>query len=146
MFFIYLPISEKKAETSTDPIQKVEPGTGTLLIVDDEKMIQDTLTGMLESLNYRVLSAENGRIALDIFKSHKDRIDAILMDIQMPVMDGVEAAKNILEIDPKARIIFTSGYAEPKSFENLRKMGYRLFLKKPYKIGNLADIIQKALN
>ena len=146
VFFIYLPISEKKAETSTDPIQKVEPGTGTLLIVDDEKMIQDTLTGMLESLNYRVLSAENGRIALDIFKSHKDRIDAILMDIQMPVMDGVEAAKNILDIDPKARIIFTSGYAEPKSFENLRKMGYRLFLKKPYKIGNLADIIQKALN
>lgn len=144
-FLIYIPVTEEKVDVVLDTPLKVESGTGTLLIVDDEKMIQQTLTGMLENLNYRVLSAENGKKAVDLYKSMKNEIDAILMDIQMPVMDGVEAAQHILELDPNARIIFTSGYAEAKSFEKLRKMGHKLFIKKPYKIGSLADIIRRAL-
>jgi signal transduction histidine kinase/ActR/RegA family two-component response regulator/HAMP domain-containing protein len=144
-FRIYFPVSEEKVERIPETNEKIVSGTGTLLIVDDEEMIRQTLRGMLESLNYKVIFANNGKNAINIYKSHKDKIDAILMDIQMPVMDGVEAAEEILKINPDARIVFTSGYAEARSFDRLRKMGYQLFLKKPYKITNLADIIQKAL-
>ncbi|MBN2366544.1 MAG: response regulator, partial [Calditrichaeota bacterium] len=76
----------------------------------------------------------------------RHEIDAILMDIQMPVMDGVEAAEKILQLNPHATIVFTSGYAEQRNFDKLRRMGYQLFIKKPYKISNLADIILKALS
>jgi CheY-like chemotaxis protein len=144
-FRIYLPVCEEKADKILEKTENMVSGTGTLLIVDDEEMIRQTLRGMLENLNYKVIFANNGKSALNIYKSKKDQIDAILMDIQMPVMDGVEAAEEILKINPEARIVFTSGYAEARSFNKLRKMGYQLFLKKPYKITNLADIIQKAL-
>jgi PAS domain S-box-containing protein len=145
-FRLFFPMSEEEADKDYEVTENLVSGTGTLLVVDDEKMIQQTLKGMLESLNYKVLFADNGRKAIQAYKSKKREIDAILMDIQMPIMDGVEAAHKILEINPEARIIFTSGYAETKSFETLRKMGYQLFLKKPYKIGILADIIQRALS
>jgi CheY-like chemotaxis protein len=145
-FRIYFPISEEKVEKNVVKKENLISGSGTLLIVDDEEMIKETLKGMLESLNYKVIFAKDGRNALKIYKSRLEEIDAILMDIQMPVMDGVEAAEKILKINPQARIVFMSGYAEAKSFEKLRKMGHQLFLKKPYRITSLAEIIQKALS
>lgn len=145
-FRVFIPMCDEEINEEIKTVDNIVSGTGTLLIVDDEQMIQETLKGMLEKLNYRVFFAENGRQAVNVYKSKSKEIDAILMDIQMPVMDGVEAAQKILELNPQAQIIFSSGYAEAKNFEKLRKMGYKLFLKKPYKIGSLADIIQKALS
>lgn len=145
-FRVFVPMCNEEINEEIKTVDNIVSGTGTLLIVDDEQMIQETLKGMLEKLNYRVFFAKNGQQAVNVYKSKSKEIDAILMDIQMPVMDGVEAAQKILELNPQAQIIFSSGYTEAKNFEKLRKMGYKLFLKKPYKIGSLADIIQKALS
>ncbi len=145
-FRVFIPMCDEKVNEEIKTVDNIVSGTGTLLIVDDEQMIQETLKGMLEKLNYRVFFAENGQQAVNVYRSKSKEIDAILMDIQMPVMDGVEAAQKILELNPQAQIIFSSGYTEAKNFEKLRRMGYKLFLKKPYKIGSLADIIQKALS
>ncbi len=143
---VYFPACEEQVTREIYSDKSPEPGSGTLLIVDDEEMIQETLTAMLESLNYQVISAGNGRQAVEIYESRHEEIDAVLMDIQMPLMDGVEAAGHILKIDPQASIIFTSGYADASRFDRLKDMGYNYFLKKPYKIGILSDIIKRVMN
>ncbi len=144
-FRLFFPASQEETVKRKSEEREIESGNETLLIVDDEEMIQDTLSSMLESLNYRIISARNGREAVDVFQEHREEIDAVLMDIQMPEMDGVEAATKILEVDSNARIIFSSGYADPSRFEKLKEMGYQFFLKKPYRIGILSDIIRRAL-
>ncbi|MEJ2637897.1 MAG: ATP-binding protein, partial [Calditrichia bacterium] len=111
-FLIYFPVSEEKVFVSHIDDKSPEPGSGSLLIVDDELMIRETLCGMLESLSYKVFTAQNGKEAVDIYREHQDEIDVILMDIQMPVLDGVGAASQIHEIDKDVSIIFTSGYAD----------------------------------
>lgn len=142
---IYFPASQGESAQKVAEENAIKPGTGTLLVVDDEEMIRETLIGMLESLNYKVIVAGHGRKAIEMYKSCQGEIDAILMDIQMPVMDGVEAAHHILKIDPNTRIIFTSGYADPARFDKLKELGFQYFLKKPYKIGILSDTIRQAL-
>ncbi|MFZ0392003.1 MAG: ATP-binding protein [Calditrichia bacterium] len=144
-FSLYFPACKETSSKVKAPEDAPEPGSGTLLVVDDELMIRDTLTSMLESLNYKVLTAENGKSAVDCYEQHPGQIAAVIMDIQMPVMDGLEAAGNILKADPSARIIFTSGYADPAGFKKLTHEGFQFFLKKPYRMGILADTIKQAL-
>jgi len=145
LFTIYFPVTDEQLQKKESENMVLESGNGTLLIVDDEEMIHETLTGMLENLNYNIISAKNGKEAVEIFKEKQSELDAIIMDIQMPEMDGVEAAQKILTIDPEACIIFTSGYANDKRLSELKKLDQGFFLKKPYKIGVLADIIKRAL-
>ncbi len=142
---LYLPASVEKPKEEKAGDRELKTGSGKLLVADDEKMIQETLKRMLESLNYQVILANNGREAVEIYEAKKDEIDAILMDIQMPVMDGVEAAEKIYQFDANACIIFTSGYADISRFEKLKHIEHHYFLKKPYKIGVLSDIIKKAI-
>jgi len=142
---LYLPTSVEKPKEEKKSDGELKKGSGQLLVADDEKMIQETLKRMLESLNYQVILADNGKEAVEIYETKKDEIDAILMDIQMPVMDGVEAAEKIYQFDANACIIFTSGYADLSRFERLKHIEHQYFLKKPYKIGVLSDIIKKAI-
>ncbi len=145
VFTFYLPASNETARKIVKKEYELVKGSGTILVVDDESMIRFTLANMLESLNYQVILAENGEEAVNIYKKNQSEIRAVLMDIQMPVMDGIDAAEKILDMDPGARIIYTSGYADLSRFDKLQKMGYKYFLKKPYQIGILSDIIKKVV-
>ena len=142
VFSIYFPAVFKEEENETGasrPVKKIVGGH--VLLVDDEEMLQQTVSRMLENLNFEVTIARDGQEAVEIFRRNPKMFDLILMDIQMPNMDGIEAAKRIWQDYPDARIIFSTGYADPERLELLRRLGVKQILRKPYKIKDLVDII-----
>ena len=144
-FSIYFPAVFKPIAQEPETPLNVQLGSGKIMVVDDEKMLQITLYNMLESMNYEVLIANNGREAIELFQQHAEELDVIIMDLQMPEMDGLEAALRIWKLKPDVKIIFSSGYADPARLNELRKLGVKEFLKKPYKIKELTDILERTM-
>lgn len=147
-FMVYLPameesiIREEKKESTTYPL----PSTPSLiLLVDDEKMIRDAGRSMLESLGYKVITASNGKEAVDIYRERCDDIALIIIDLVMPVMDGLNAFREIKRINPDAKVIISSGYSADK-MDILEKEGVSGFINKPYRLGDLAEMVRKVLD
>ncbi|MDQ3620871.1 MAG: response regulator [Verrucomicrobiota bacterium] len=112
----------------------------TVLLVEDEPMLRELGTMMLESLGYSVFAAEHGVDALRIIQEHPDvRIDLLLTDVAMPQMGGQELAEKLRALSPHTRVIFCSGYADRPLLPGGREPTVS-FLDKPY---NSAAVAQK---
>jgi CheY-like chemotaxis protein len=111
-------------------------GSGTILIVDDEDIVLRMAESVLNDAGYDVLSACNGSEALDLYAAQSGRIDAVLLDMTMPVMGGGEAMEHLAKRWPDATVIATSGYDLQ---ESERRFGGRTaeFLQKPYTAAQL---------
>ena len=79
----------------------------TLLIIDDEISIRESLALLFEDEGYRVFTAENGHMGLDLF--FRENVDVVITDLRMPVMDGLEVMRTIHESDPDLPMIVISG-------------------------------------
>jgi CheY-like chemotaxis protein len=109
-----------------------------LLIVDDDDSIREIIKVMLK--DYEIVEASNGFEAVRIYD--RMRPDMVLMDISMPQMDGVEATKEILKIDPKAKIIGLTAFARSRGKEMLAN-GALEVVEKPFTRKKLKDLIEK---
>ncbi|MBU5612365.1 response regulator [Geomonas azotofigens] len=109
-FRIYLPaIDASEPEKSQPAVDTDVRGTETILVAEDDLHVLDLVSSILKQYGYQIIHAANGLEAVQRFKENPD-IKLVLMDIIMPVMNGKEAAETIREYQPKARILFTSGY------------------------------------
>ena len=145
-FDIYLPTSDKKIVEEEKIISKiVEKGIGTILVVDDEKMVLEMVVTLLNHLNYTAFSAENGQIAFDILSEKKDKIDLIILDMVMPGMSGSETFDKLREINPNVKILLSSGYSINGAATKIMERGCNGFIQKPYKIEKLATKILEVL-
>jgi len=144
-FNIYLPASEKpvKEETITD--KDLCPGTETILLVDDEKVIIDVCRPMLEKLGYRILVAMSGKEAIEIYKADIGRIDLVILDLIMPDLSGADVFDSLKAIDVNVRVILASGFSINSRVEDLLSRGCRDFIQKPYKLDDLSDVVRKVL-
>ena len=115
----------------------------TILIVDDEKSIRETLKIILKDLNYNVLTAADGFEAIDFLKGNI--VDILITDLRMPKMDGIELMKNALEIDHFIEIIFISAYADIKSAVKVVKMGAFDYIEKSFSTDELVFTIERAI-
>jgi PAS domain S-box-containing protein len=121
-------------------------GFGTVLVVDDEDVVRDMAEATLRRFGYRVLTAENGEEAVDLFRRHKDETVAVLLDITMPVMGGEEAFRRIVEIQPEVRVLITSGYNEADAVQRFTGHGGSTgFIQKPYTAVRLAKAVKRVL-
>jgi CheY-like chemotaxis protein len=118
-------------------------GTITILLADDEPMLRDLGRTLLQRQGYQVLLAENGMQALEIFRQERDRIDLVILDLTMPRLSGDDACRQMLEIDPGVRVLFSSGYfPDDLNIADDRVLG---FLRKPYRNDELTATVTAAL-
>jgi signal transduction histidine kinase len=112
----------------------------TIMFVDDDQDIRDGMYGILKSFFKDVILAENGQIALDVFKESSSEIDMILSDINMPVMNGITLVQKVKEIDEDQPIIVISAHNESEYFIKLIEAGVNDFVLKPI---NPAEVLSK---
>jgi PAS domain S-box-containing protein len=120
-------------------------GHGTVLIVDDEEYLRVLCSRMMQRLGYGVLLASDGAQALEIYREHKGEIDAVILDLVMPVMDGVEVLERLLKLDPEAKVIMTSGYHEKEISMRFSGRGIAGFLQKPYVMSDLGGVLSRVI-
>jgi two-component system nitrogen regulation response regulator NtrX len=116
----------------------------TILVVDDEEGIVETLSSILEDEGYEVVTAASGEQALSLVKEYSPEI--ILLDVWMPLgMDGLETLKNIKEINQEPAVIMISGHATIDTAVQATKLGAHDFLEKPLSLEKVLIIIRRAL-
>jgi PAS domain S-box-containing protein len=150
-FTIYLPASTQQISgDSEEETQKPENAvSATILVMDDEQLIQDVAEQMLSRFGHKVLQAKDGKEAIAIFKEHQhsdNPVDVIIMDLTIPGgMGGKDAIQKILKIDPDARAIVSSGYANDSVMANYRKYGFKAAIGKPFKMAELKKTVNSVL-
>ena len=145
-FTVYLrKVEEVSAVLPDGNIQTPEGGNETILVVEDNAAVRDTLKAMLRQLNYRVLTACNGQEALDVHTLHADEIALVLTDVSMPVMGGLELFEILAKKDPGIRVVAMSGYVPEKDEKVHWLQRLAGFLEKPPVIEKVAEVVREAL-
>ncbi len=147
LFKIFLPaIKSYKAERAKNQDLHIPKGNGELiLVVDDESSILEIAQSTLETYGYKVITANNGLEAVEIFKRIQKNIKVIITDINMPYMDGFSLIKSLNEINPATKFIASSGLLISKNNIELAAFNVKAFLQKPYTAENLLRKINEVL-
>ncbi|HXY68018.1 MAG TPA: HD domain-containing phosphohydrolase [Gemmatimonadales bacterium] len=121
------------------------PGGKTgVLIVEDDRSLRSALTTFLERIGYQVLQADNGEAALDLLAAH--RLSAMLCDIRMSGMSGMQLLPRALAADPDLAVIMLTGVDEPRAAISCLKLGAADYLIKPVDLDELQHALQSALH
>ncbi|MEH1805553.1 MAG: PAS domain S-box protein [Nostoc sp.] len=140
-FDLFLPAVE------ATPVFKIEdldvlPGQGELiLVVDDEAQIREIATIILENHNYKILTASNGIEAIALYAQHKHQINAVLMDLMMPEMDGITAIRTLRKMSNQLQIIACSGLNSMDVFTQAADVNVQVILSKPYTARELLNTL-----
>ena len=135
------------------PIREVEAvgvrgeleGAGTVLVVDDEEIVRKVVKAMLERYGYDVVLAEDGLQATEILQQLKEEVRLIILDLNMPVMNGEETLRRLKLINPNIPILLSSGYNEMEAIQRFAGKGLAGFVQKPYTSTRLAEMLRSLL-
>lgn len=121
-----------------------------ILIAEDEERIVESYKLMLEDRGHTVVVTNNGKACVDSYIGELNKasagdlpFDVVLLDYRMPIMDGMEAAKNILSLRPEQRIIFASAYLKETLLDSLRQLNRIIeLLSKPFSLLELVEVVE----
>lgn len=138
------PVSDSAKKERDIPLSP-QRGRGTLLFADDEPDLVDLAQGMLQDQGYTVFTAGNGLEALDIFKTHAEEIECVVLDLSMPQLDGLQALTEMRRIKPGLKAVLMSGYAEQEIQSRVAGEPIDAFLGKPFDMQSVTKILQMLL-
>ncbi len=148
-FTIHLPASSRKQQEKEERPMITEEGQGKILVMDDEEMIRTLCTSILTSLGYDAVGTADGTEALQVYRQAMEEGEpfaAVILDLTVPGgMGGKETARRLLELDPDACLIVSSGYANDTAMAEFREYGFSAILVKPYQVSDMAMILKKVL-
>ncbi len=150
-FFIYLPASRDEVRQS--PVPAIRPAEGAVsarvLLMDDDPFVRETAAVLLDLLGYRVDFANHGNQAIEMYRKAQQNggpYDVVIMDLTIRGgKGGRETIKTLLEIDPAAKAIVSSGYSNDAVMANYRQNGFTGIIVKPYTMDELDDELKRVL-
>ena len=148
VFRIYLPALDQGAASPAQTEQfQIPRGHGELvLVVDDEASVRLIMAQTLKTYGYRTVTANDGAEAIMIYQQRAAEIAVVLVDLVMPVMDGVTTIRKLTEINPQVRVIAVSGLETNDALAQAGESCARAFLPKPYTASNLLKTLSKILS
>jgi CheY-like chemotaxis protein len=143
-FDLYLPASNGAAPIAQSPKSEAPPSRAhgerpPVILADDEAGLREMLRMVLEHEGYEVIEAANGEEAIAKFSARRDDVAAVLLDVQMPLLGGLEAYTRIRAMSPKTPVILGTGYVGDAELAAIRDSGADDMLLKPYEMRDLLD-------
>lgn len=147
VFTVLLPLkSWGEPGAAACPRQGATPGSGTVLVVDDEEIIRDLLEEMLQELGFRVLTAEDGLEGVEMYRELWTEIDVVMIDMIMPKLSGKETFLEMKKINPNVRAVLSTGFTKDGAVQETLDQGIVSFIPKPYQLEELSSAISKAFS
>lgn len=147
IFTVYLPTAEEAKSEEKEEGPMVRPGRGEkILLVEDEEAVLETGRRLLESLGYQVLTARNGREALEIYDSQGSEIALVLTDMVMPEMGGLQLVEGLRQRGSPVKVVVMSGYPLEEGWERIWGHQVAAWVQKPLSRLRLGEVLEKALS
>ncbi len=138
-----LNVQTPKLPTSSNTKKKLIHGTGKILLIDDEDIVRYTAIKILQMCGYEVISASNGKEAVDLFKENNKSISCVILDFFLPDINGLEVFLELQKINPNTKVILNSAMQNHPKIAQAMKHGFYDFLPKPFTIESLSEIVAK---
>jgi CheY-like chemotaxis protein len=148
---VFLPCTETAADTGSQAIAAAGELTvpsqhAAILVVEDETSLRQPIVKMLRKTGFEVFEAADGTSAIDLFRKHGRRIDAILLDMTLPGPYGPEIVAEAAKLKPEIRVILTSAYSHEMIEGSMTAPQICGFIRKPFKLIDLLKIIRSSLS
>jgi CheY-like chemotaxis protein len=147
-FRVYLPETPQGgAATSAKAAMDLTlpRGRGKILLVDDQEAVLEVAKDMLEALGYEVVTAADGLEGVSRYRDLWREVDLVVLDMVMPNMSGGDCFRRMKEINPKARVVLSSGYSMDGSIQDVMNDGILAFIQKPYRLEELSRVVGTAV-
>ena len=145
VFRIHLPESPDGAPKEKAEMDPAFPrGRGRILLVDDQEPVREVAKDMLEALGYDVVTAADGLEGVSRYRDLWREIDLVVLDMIMPNMSGGDCFRRMKEINPKARVVLSSGYSMDGAIQDVMNEGILAFIQKPYRLEELSRVVGTA--
>ncbi|HWS14849.1 MAG TPA: PAS domain S-box protein [Candidatus Methylomirabilis sp.] len=145
-FRVYLPESGAGAPKETVEMGGSLPrGRGRILLVDDQETVREVARDMLEALGYEVITACDGLEGVSRYRELWREIDLVVVDMVMPNLSGGDCFRRMKEINPKARVVLSSGYSMEGAIQDVMREGILAFIQKPYHLEELSRVVGTAV-
>jgi PAS domain S-box-containing protein len=148
-FRLYFPVMQVREQIVTVPSipeSIAAGGTETILLVEDEELLVESVCRLLKSKGYKVYTAINGIEAIKLYDLHKQEIDIVITDMGLPGITGKDEFKILNELNSDVKVVLASGFFEPEMKLELLKAGAKGFIQKPYIPNDILRIIREVLD